>query len=139
MALPKKKKPGVAIGIMVGTPKSKPGEDLPSMKGPDEPDADDQPGAPPSAGDNDRDDTGAMGECKPDPEAVCFRSEQETCQYCNYMQGNRCSHPIVAMPVGPGDSCNAFEAKGQDQGQPPTPGMNQGEAPPSGGEVQEQS
>lgn len=140
MALPRKKekKPGLAIGIMVGKPKASPQDDIGSPKGVDEPDADEQGGPP----DNDEDDQpqaggGETGECQPDPEAVCFRSEAETCGHCTYMQGSRCSHPIVAMPVAPGDSCNAFQAKQEGQEQQPMPGQEQ--APTGGQPVEEQS
>ena len=130
MALPKKKKPGLMIAIGVGKPKSAPQDDLGGPKPVDEPDADDQPGGGPSDQDEDDQPT-AQGQCNPDPEAVCFRSEQETCQYCDYMQGDRCSHPIVAMPVSSGDSCNAFRLKqqGSEEAQPPMSGQDTDQEP----------
>lgn len=48
---------------------------------------------------------------QPNPAALAFRSESETCQHCSYMKGDRCSHPLINQPVDPGDSCAAFEPK----------------------------
>lgn len=121
MALPKAKrpsKPGFSVGIMIAKPKDKGDLDVPKPVD-QEPDQDDQGG--PSNNDSDDQSPGGGGteECSPDPEAVGFRTEAETCRTCYYMQGDRCSHPIVSMPVRPGDSCAAHRFKesggGDDQ------------------------
>jgi hypothetical protein len=48
------------------------------------------------------------------PEAVNYRSEQETCGNCIHMQGDgECAR--LHIPVSPGDGCNLFtDASGSD-------------------------
>jgi len=48
------------------------------------------------------------------PEAVCYRSEMETCGSCEYNDGGQCSK--LSIPVSDGDGCNLFKdrAGGQD-------------------------
>lgn len=109
------KKPALAIAIGVGKPK--PGA---APMG-DEPMAPDKP--MPDAG---------GGEAIP-PEAVCYRTEMETCGKCAYNEGGNCSK--LQIPIGDGDGCNlfkdrssgedadeaadSFEDEGAEQGQPP--------------------
>lgn len=126
MAVNPKKKPGLAVGIMVGVPKKGANDDLGS---PDPVDKAPQENEP----DGDEENEAGEGECTPNPAAVGFRSELETCQHCHYMQGDMCSHPIVAQQVQPGDSCAAFEDK--QEGSMP----NQGQAPLGEDQVEEQS
>lgn len=68
---------------------------------------------------------------KPNPEAVDYRTEAESCGHCSYFdESGWCQHPIVQMQVGPGDSCAAFEAKGdnmEEQGEPKGQSGNMGE------------
>lgn len=51
----------------------------------------------------------------PTPESVDYRTSQETCGGCEYMNGARCD--FLDMEVGEGDSCRRFEAKGEDMGE----------------------
>ncbi len=48
------------------------------------------------------------------PEAVCYRSEVETCANCQYNSGGNCDR--LSIPVSDGDGCNLFEDKGGDMG-----------------------
>lgn len=41
------------------------------------------------------------------PEAVCYRSEMETCGQCTYNSQGQCSK--LGIPVGDGDGCNLFK------------------------------
>ncbi len=50
-------------------------------------------------------DAGAGGEIP--PEAVCYRSETETCGSCVYNEGGQCSK--LSIPVSDGDGCNLFK------------------------------
>lgn len=124
-------------------PKKRPEDDDPdalgSPEGFGEPDQDDAGGPP----DNDQDDDGAPqpgaggppgappmdGGQEPmiTPDAVCFRSENETCQNCAYM-GPDGDCAVLHISVGPMDGCNAFHDNGAQQGAPP-PGAG---APPPG-------
>jgi hypothetical protein len=109
MPFPAKKKPGLTVAIAVGKPKS--GLDAPDpVEGkPSAPEPDDSPETPGQ--------DGGGGSESANPTAVGYRTEAETCQHCNYMDGDQCSHPMVAMQVSPGDSCAAFEAKEENGGQ----------------------
>ncbi len=44
------------------------------------------------------------------PEAVCYRSEAETCGACTYNEGGECSK--LSIPVSDGDGCNLFMDRG---------------------------
>lgn len=44
------------------------------------------------------------------PEAVCYRSEMETCGNCTYNTGGECSK--LSIPVSDGDGCNLFMDRG---------------------------
>ena len=57
-------------------------------------------------------------EVPPNPAAVGFRTEAETCGQCDYREGEFCTHPLVAQDVAAGDSCAAFEAKVAGQTEP---------------------
>lgn len=47
------------------------------------------------------------------PEAVCYRSEMETCGSCEYNDAGQCSK--LSIPVSDGDGCNLFKGReGQD-------------------------
>jgi hypothetical protein len=47
------------------------------------------------------------------PEAVSYRSEQETCANCIHMQNGECER--LHIPVSEGDGCNLFsDASGRD-------------------------
>lgn len=121
MAGQPKKKPSAVIAIGIGKPK----DDLDSPEPVDQekgggPSSDDEP----DPQDPNEEQEGGL-ECEPDPEAVCYRSVHETCQFCKYMQGNNCAHPMVAQPVQPGDSCKAFKDKGGDMEQGAPPDMTQ--------------
>ncbi len=49
------------------------------------------------------------------PEAVCYRSEMETCGSCEYNAGGQCDQ--LQIPVADGDGCNLFKDRGgQDVG-----------------------
>ena len=47
----------------------------------------------------------------PNPAALGYRTEAETCGRCSYMEGDMCSHPMIGQQVAAGDSCAAFEPK----------------------------
>lgn len=57
------------------------------------------------------------------PEAVCYRTEMETCGGCEYNEGGECSK--LSIPVSDGDGCNLFSARG-------------GEGEPAGAEAMEE-
>lgn len=108
------KKPALAIAIGASP---KPASAPPDMPPPD-PEMDDPAAA-------EADPTGAAGaaagtgEVKPNPEAVDYRTSEETCGNCSYMQDSgMCSHPIVAQQVSPGDSCAAFDAREGEESDP---------------------
>lgn len=57
---------------------------------------------------------GAGGDEGIAPEAVCYRSEMETCGQCTYNDQGQCSK--LQIPVSDGDGCNLFKDRGgQDQ------------------------
>ena len=47
------------------------------------------------------------------PESVSYRTQAQTCDNCEYMQGDQCS--FLQRPVSAGDGCNRFEDKGEDE------------------------
>lgn len=69
------------------------------------------PPKPPQQQEQPREESGIQ----PNPAALGFRTEAETCGRCSYMQGDSCTHPLIAQAVGAGDSCAAFELKGMGQ------------------------
>lgn len=81
------------------------------------------PEAPPAAGPQPDDST-----IQPNPEAVGYRTEAETCGHCTYFTQDFCQYPVVAQQVAAGDSCAAFEAKGggMDEGDPMSTGQEPG-------------
>jgi hypothetical protein len=107
---------GFAVKVAIGKPKG--GLDSPSEIGAPPPGP---PDAPP-----DSDDTGSG--VHPDPAAVGFRQEGETCEACEYNHAGQCV--MLAVPVGL--TCSLFEGKedesadmgggGQPGGMPPTMG-----------------
>ncbi len=56
----------------------------------------------------------AAGEVSIKPEAVCFRTADQVCGSCEYNEAGTCK--VLKTSVQDGDSCNAFEAKGEDAG-----------------------
>ncbi len=56
------------------------------------------------------------------PEAVCYRSEMESCGNCQYNAGGTCDK--LQMPVSDGDSCNLFKDR-QDQAEVAEPGAEE--------------
>ena len=106
---PPKKRPGIGVMIALGRGDSAP----PKYKGGD------GVGSPASMK-NDAQETPegeeefhGGGAAKPTPESVNYRTEEESCGNCEYLQGADCR--FLGQPVGPGDSCNRFEAKGEDE------------------------
>lgn len=64
------------------------------------------------------------------PEAVCYRSEMETCGNCTYNEGGQCSK--LQIPVGDGDGCNLFMDRGGGAGLEAGPAeAMEGEPPPA--------
>ena len=111
MAVNDRGKPGVTIvDIGLGKPPKlgPPGVRPESKSAPSAPDTDSEP----DPGDQNESAEDEGSSVPPNPEAVDYRTEAETCGHCSYFQGDMCSHPIVAQQVGPGDSCAAFAAKG---------------------------
>lgn len=93
MPPPMSGKPKIGVAIAIQKPK---GQTPPPMAG-DEPDEDDRGGA----------DDGIP------PEAVDYRTEDQTCQYCAYMGSDgQCSK--LHIPVSEGDSCRLFKAGHQE-------------------------
>ena len=103
---------GLAVKIAIGKPKPGGGD----MDGPSEIGA---PPALPNAPSPDADDTGTG--VHPDPAAVGFRQEGETCEACEYNHDGQCV--MLAVPVGL--TCSLFEGKEDetsDRGAPAQPG-----------------
>ena len=91
---------GFAVKIAIGKPKG--GLDSPSEIGASPP--------PPDAGATpDSDDTGAG--VHPDPAAVGFRQEGETCDACEYNHAGQCV--MLAVPVAL--TCSLYESKEGDE------------------------
>jgi hypothetical protein len=98
------KKPG--LGVMIAVGKEPPRLGAPGQKSPVSPRNDQQE----TPGDEQREDSGAVNAT---PESVNYRTSAETCGRCEYMgQDGSCS--FLGIPVEDGDSCNRFEAKGED-------------------------
>lgn len=110
----KKKRPGLGIMIAVG----KPNGDGPKARSPEEPpeqEAMEHQQPPPQQSEQMGGDEGIP------PEAVGFRTGQETCGGCVYMgEDGSCSK--LRISVAPEDSCMLFRAKEQ---QMPEHGMEQ--------------
>ena len=96
------KKPNLIVALGIGKPKREsapPG--MPEMPG-REPHRGVEPDAPEEQ---------AEGEGAVKPEAVSYRTSDQVCSACEYMD-DAGSCKWLKMPVGEGDSCNLFEAAG---------------------------
>ena len=98
---------GLAVKIAIGKPKG--GIDAPSEIG-----APKMP--PPDAAPPDSDDTGAG--VHPDPAAVGFRQEGETCDSCEYNHGGQC----VMLDVPVALTCSLWESKEDETADMGAPG-----------------
>jgi hypothetical protein len=92
-------------------PGSKPAKGLMIAIGAPKPDK-----MPPPGSDDEPDDTGESestdGRGVP-PDAVDYHTADEHCGVCEYNKGGQCDW--LKMPVGDGDHCELFEAKGGEQ------------------------
>mgnify|MGYP001586365427 CR=1 FL=1 len=82
-------------------------EEAPSGKGLTLPDG---RGSDSGVGDRAADDRGMATSGGIAPEAVCYRSEMETCGACVYNESGECSR--LSIPVSDGDGCNLFTDRG---------------------------
>ncbi len=100
MAFPAKKKPDFSLILGMG-PKRPPQSGPPDFGGKSDPEPD--PGDPNESAEGET--SGAIK-----PEAVCYRTADQTCGSCEYMQDDgQCSR--LMMPVADGDGCNLHEPK----------------------------
>jgi hypothetical protein len=61
------------------------------------------------------------------PEAVCYHTSDENCANCVYMENGSCTW--LKMPVGEGDWCKLYEAKGGSE-----PDTDERDGPPDSDE-----